>query len=272
VTDAQRPSAGLAPVRGTQLYFEQGGQGTPLVLIHAGIADSRMWDDQWTALTARHRTIRYDVRGFGRSGPHRGPFSHVDDLARLLDYLDVERAALLGASMGGTIAIDFTLTHPARVSALITAGAGLGGYQFAEQTRALWRQIGAAFDAGDPARAVELELRMWVDGPDRTPDRVSATVRERVRVMETANVERNAEEIESEDLEPPAIGRLAEVKAPALVLVGDYDVPDMLAIADLLAGTIPGARKLVLPDTAHLPNMEQPAAFTQAVVDFLDAL
>jgi pimeloyl-ACP methyl ester carboxylesterase len=120
MTEAQRIDTGFAQVSGAPLYYEIAGAGHPLVLIHEGIADSRMYDDQFGAFAQRYRVIRYDVHGFGRSGIPAGPFSGHEALHDLLHVLGVERTYLLGMSMGGGIAIDFTLTYPTMVDALIT--------------------------------------------------------------------------------------------------------------------------------------------------------
>lgn len=273
MTSARSRGPGLADVNGALLYYEVAGDGPPLVLIHAGIADCRMWDGQMEELGRRHTVVRYDVRGFGRSDMPPEPFSHRDDLRSLLDVLGLERVALLGASMGGGIAIDTTLESPARVTALIAVGAALGGSQPSAALLERWGEIDALAEAGNLGAAVELELAMWVDGPGRRRDQVDPTVRERVREMNTAIFERSLQpQGTPQPLDPPAAGRLAEIGAPTLVIVGDGDVPDMLATADRLAAGIRGARKAVIHGVAHLPNMERPAEFNRLVLEFLATL
>ncbi|HEY7358001.1 MAG TPA: alpha/beta fold hydrolase [Ktedonobacterales bacterium] len=271
---------GSADVNGTKLYYEVAGagargagEGHPLVLLHSGLTNNYMWDAQWEAFTQRYRVIRSDLRGFGWSGAASGSFSYREDLYQLLRFLGVERAYLVGSSMGGSLAIDFALEHPEMVAALILVGAGVSGEQPSDFLLERWKEIDAAAESGDLARAVELELQLWVDGPGRAPEQVDAAVREQVRRMNTHNFERSEQEQgQQQPLEPPAIGRLGEIHAPTLVLVGAHDVPDKLASADLLARGIPGAQKTVMSGAAHLPSMEQPEQFNRLVLEFLGNL
>ena len=263
-----RRESGFAAVNGTRLYREVTGAGHPLVLLHAGIADARMWDEQVAAFAERYTVIRYDARGFGRSDPAVGRFSPRADLAELLSELGAGRAHLVGLSMGGRIALDVAIERPELVSALVVAGSRPSGHPASAELRDAFAAVDAAFEAGDVDGAVELELRMWVDGPRRTPDQVDPTVRERLREMDAA-LFAAPDEGEPEALDPPAVDRLGEVRAPTLVIVGDQDLPDVLAGADLLASGIPGARKVVVPDAAHMVNMERPEAFNRLVLEFL---
>ncbi len=260
---------GYADVEGAQLYYEESGTGQALVLIHAGIADSRMWDDQFAAFAAHYRVIRYDIRGFGKSIMPPGTSSTSRDLHGLLQALGIAKAHLVGLSIGGGIAIDVTLRYPEMVAALVVTASGLGGQQSSAELQRVYEEIDAALAGEGIAAAVELENRLWVYGPQRRPDQVDPTVRERVRVMNTAVFEHPDSAGTRERLEPPAIGRLDEIHAPTLVIVGDGDVPDVIAAADRLAAGIAGARQVVFPGAAHMVNMEQPAAFNQVVLDFL---
>jgi len=101
--------------------------GSPVVLIHGGGLDSRMWNESFHALARSYRVVRYDVRGFGRSAPPTAPFSHVDDLARVLDRAGIDSAALVGLSLGGAIALNFALVHPDRVDRLLLIGPAVPG-------------------------------------------------------------------------------------------------------------------------------------------------
>jgi 3-oxoadipate enol-lactonase len=253
------------------LYYEMAGEGHPLVLIHGGLVNSGLWDDQFEVFAGFYRTLRYDVRGFGKSKPPASYFSNHGDLRDLLDFLGIERAYVLGLSMGGAIAIDFTLAYPTRVAALIPVAAGLGGYR-ATSNRALRDEMEAAYERGDKERAVELSLQVWTDGPYRTPDQVDPAVRERIRVMTMHTFDQPDVEQWLQHLEPPAIDRLAEIHVPTLFVVGDQDVEDILKIGELIVSNVPGAQRAVIPNTAHHLNMEQPAEFNRIVLEFLDSL
>ena len=260
---------GFAPVPNGSLYYEVNGDGPTLVLVHAGIADCRMWDDQVAAFSRSYQVVRYDVRNFGRSSIAQEDFAHYEDLHDLLDHLGVDRATVLGVSMGGTLTIDFVLAYPQIVSALVLVATGPNGYdRWGDEITKGWAEETAALEAGDMERAVEINLRMWVGGPSRSPEEVDSAVRSRVREMLAHNLPREGEG-ESQDLEPLAAERLGDIEVPALVIVGDKDAPDIIASSRLLASEIRGARLEIMSGVAHAPNMERPEEFNRIVLDFL---
>ena len=267
------PESGIADVNGARIGYEILGEGEPLVLVHAGIADGRMWDAQIDAFSRRYRTIRYDLRGFGRSPMVPGPFSHAVDLRALLDALEVDRAVLVGCSMGGGAVMDLALENPERARALVLVGPAISGFGFDEGPPEEWDELVAADEAGDLERVSELEVRMWVDGPRRGPDAVDPAVRDLVREMNLIALKNEAMQL-GEELEPevPAASRLSGIQAPTLVLVGDEDRARTLAAAGLLEGEIPNVHKTVMAGTAHLPNMERPEEFNRLVLGFLEDL
>ena len=272
-------TSGVAEVNNAKLYYEVMGQGQPLVLIHAGIADSRVWDDQFGVFARHYRVIRYDVRGFGRSRtvgstpPANVTYADHQDLYALLKFLDVDQALILGLSNGGRIATDFALAYPAMAKALILVASALAGYEYIDEaTVQKDAACDEALDRGDIAQAVELNLQLWIDGPHRTPNQIDPGVHERAHAMLTYLCEQPEDSGERHPLEPLAISRLAELHLPALLMVGDQDVADMLTIADVLATGIKGSEKAVMTEVAHLPNMEKPAEFNQIVLNFLNRL
>jgi pimeloyl-ACP methyl ester carboxylesterase len=270
---------GFAEVNGAKLYYEVTGTGHPLVLLHEGIADSRMYDDQFHAFAQCYRVVRFDLRGFGQSDlpPSDKPVALHEDLYGLLVFLGIKKTYVLGMSMGGAIALDFTLAHPAMVDALILVAPGVSGYDmtsFEAEYQAIGEEIEEAVKRGDYERASELETRIWVDGPERTPQQVDPVVRQRVYEMNLHN-SRNmgaAEFPPPQELDPPAIARLGEVAVPTCLIIGDKDVREMLSIIQKLEQGIPGARKVVMHDVAHALNMERPEEFNQIVLDFLGSL
>jgi pimeloyl-ACP methyl ester carboxylesterase len=263
--------AGIAPINGAQLYYEVSGQGQPLVLLHAGVADSRMWDAQVKAFAPHFRVIRYDLRGFGQSPMPSGRFAHYEDLRGLLDFLQIEQAAVVGLSYGGQVALDFVLAYPQRVTTLILgAPATIGGSQPSLAILQFGEEEEALLEAGDLAGATTLNVRMWVDGPQRTPDQVDPAIRALVYTMQLhAFSLPTPEDVAMDRLTPPAIARLGEVRAPTLILAGDRDVPGVAELADQLAREIPGAQKVILAGVAHLINLERPAEFNHLVQEFL---
>jgi 2-hydroxy-6-oxonona-2,4-dienedioate hydrolase len=264
------PEGGFAEVNGASIYYETLGTGEPLVLVHAGIADGRMWDGQLGAFAERFRVIRYDMRGFGRSEMVEGPYSHHEDLLGLLNHLGIERASLVGCSQGGGAVIDFALRHPDRALALVLVGPAVSGVESDEAPPEEWDELVAADEAGDLERVSELEVRIWVDGPYRGPEEVDPAVRGLVREMNLIALQTEASGLgEETPADPPAADRLAEIQAPTLVLVGELDRPEILAKADLLERSIPNARKVMMPGTAHVPNMERPEEFNRIMLGFL---
>jgi 3-oxoadipate enol-lactonase len=267
----------MVAVNGANLYYESAGTGTPLVMAHAGIADARMWDDQFVALAEHYQVVRYDERGYGRSQPAAGAFYQHENLRALLQHLGIEQAVLMGCSMGGMTMIDLALEYPELVKALILVASGLSGYEGTDEadvnTTQYANQAEEAFYAGDYARASECEVRIWVIGPQRTPEQVPAAVRDKVQQMNLIALQNEARELgDVLRLDPPASERLGEIRVPTLVIAGDSDQPVMLAIADYLTKHIAGAQKIVMSDAAHLSNMEHPEAFNQHVRAFLDNL
>jgi len=261
---------GTADVNGASFYYEVAGEGEPLVLVHAGIADGRMWEGQIEAFARRYQVIRYDQRGFGRTAMVEGPYSHHDDLRGLLDSLGVERAHLVGCSMGGGAVLDFALGYPERAGALVLVGSAVSGFEGNFEPPEQWGELVAADEAGDLERVCELEVRIWVDGPGRRPEDVDAALRDLVYEMNLIALKNEASGLGEEVApDPPAADRLSEVRSPSLVMVGDSDQPRTLAAADLLARELPNARRVVMRNTAHLPNMERPEEFNGIVLDFL---
>ncbi len=258
---------GTAHLQGADLYYEIAGEGPSLVLVHAGFVDRWMWDEQFPVFAQHYRVIRYDMRGFGNSKQTPGPFSHRADLYQLLQSLGIERAHLLGCSMGGAIIIDFALEHPEMTTSLVLVSSALGGYRFQGDIPKPLQELVAALQAKDIPRAADLAARIWIDGPRRTPAQVDARIRERGREMSLTALPNFF--VKEEPLDPPAIERLRELATPTLVMVGELDDPSIATIGELLTTRIAGARKVTISGAAHLPNMDKPEEFNQSVLAFL---
>ena len=264
--------SGYVDVDGARLYYEQAGLGMPVVLIHGGFLDHRMWDGQFDFVAERYRAIRYDVRAHGKSRSDSVPFADHDDLRRLLDALDVPRAVIVGLSMGGKIAVDFALTDPDRVAGLVLVGAGLSGFEPRSDEIARYIQdIRAAAQTSFPA-VFETFAHWWCDGPYRQPSDVDPVVRGRVLEMLEGSEQRWMYSPLERELDPPAIGRLKEIDAPTLAIVGTLDVPDIDQIAHLVDQQVPGAERIYIPDVAHMVNMEKPEEFNEVLMEFLERI
>jgi len=255
-----------------ELHYEVAGEGPPVVLVHEAIADSRMWDPQWRTFPRSYRTVRYDQRGFGRSPIEPGVFSHARDLVDLLDELGLERTSLVGGSNGARIALEVAVAQPERVEKVVLMNPGLPGYAWSEETEAGWAEEEAALERGDLDAAVEVNLRMWVDGPRRSAEDVEAGVRELVREMQRRAFELQLPveaDVREELLVPDLADRLGEIQARTLVLTGEEDRDDIQAIAALLVEKIPEARRATIARAAHIPSLERPDEFDRLVLEFL---
>ncbi|MBX3083882.1 MAG: alpha/beta fold hydrolase [Anaerolineae bacterium] len=265
---------GTIESNGGTLYYEIAGEGPTLVLGHAGFVDSRMWDAQWEAFAQHYRVIRYDMRGFGKSDPATQPVDRRDDLLNVLDALKVERAVLIGCSMSGTLALDFALGHPDRVSALVLVSATPSGFEMQGEPPPAMMEMFAAFQQGDLKRASELQIQLWVDGGFRKPSEVDPEVRRAAAEMNLIAVKNRTFAIADSQpinpLDPPAVERLTMVAVPTLIIVGALDHPEILRAAEVMKQAIAHSQRIDLPQSAHVPNMEKPAAFNQAVLAFLD--
>jgi 3-oxoadipate enol-lactonase len=281
LAESAQTVTGFAPVEGGELYFEATGKGPAVVFVHAGIANLRMWDPQAAELAAHYTVVRYDCRAFGRSRSEPVPFSNRADLAAVMDHLGIARAALVGCSRGGIIALDFALERPERAAALVWVCGGVGGYQpsldsFDPRELALFEAAEAAEQAGDFERVADLDVQVWVDGPLQPPGRAPEHLRRQVREMTllnyTAHAHLYASGLAPQPLDPPAAARLGDLRIPVLAVVGDLDPAETAAAADFLARQAPDVRVTHYADAAHLPNLEHPERFNADLAAFLNAL
>jgi pimeloyl-ACP methyl ester carboxylesterase len=257
-------AAGYVRVEGGKLYFERAGEGFPVVLIHAGLWDSRMWDDQFEVFAEQHDVVRYDVRGFGRSDVPSAPYSDLRDLRYLLGELDISRCAIVGCSMGGQLAIDFALAHPDVVDAVVPVAPGLSGYRWEDPgLEMLVAEVEKAITAGDLELAMEIELAVWAPARDDP----ATDIRIRSIAMDNLHIFRVPDTFA--EIPAPAVPRLGEIQAAMLVLVGDQDVAEIHAIAELLEHRVPGAHRHVIAGGDHLVNVRRPEKFNRQVLDFL---
>jgi 3-oxoadipate enol-lactonase len=232
---------------------------TERILLHAGIADSRMYRQQVETL-APARTL--DLPGFGRTPLEADT---VDYRAFVRRTLPDEPVALIGTSLGGTVALELALESPERVAALVLVGPGLDGHEWSEEVRAFGEEEEAALDRGDLDAAVDANVRLWL------ADGAAHEVRELVADMQrnAFQLQKGHEQLRMVRLDPAPSGRLADVQAPTLVITGDEDVRDIHEIADKLVAGIPGAERATIAGAGHLPSLERPDAFDRVVLAFL---
>jgi 3-oxoadipate enol-lactonase len=245
----------------TDLWYDETGEGLPLVLLHEGVVDSRIWKPVVPLLAERHRVIRYDQRGFGRSPRPDGPYSLVDDLVAVLDAAEVESAALAGASRGGNIALAAALDRPERVSALVLLGSGLPGAELSvdwtPEQIARWERAEAADDYDAMA---ELDMEAWAP--------MGADPELRAMFVENA-VWSNSEDPATEG---PIAERVSGITAPTLVVTAGRDVRGINEIGDRLAREIPGAHSAVIQEADHMIPWRTPEELSHLILDFLSDL
>lgn len=266
--------SGLAAVNGAHIYYEIAGEGPSFLMIHAGVADSRQWDKEFAYFAARYRVIRYDMRGYGKSEPVDGEYSHLQDLRALLDYLEIGGPIVaMGCSMGGDVAMNLALAWPAAVKALIMVDSGPRGLELDAPAHDKAADAEKAFNAGDLDLVAELETQIWFDGVGRKSAQVDQAMRRLVYEMNRTALGHEVKGLGTRlpDTEVPAAQRLSELQLPVLI-VGAHDIPYMQAAADHMVEKIPFARKVIIDDAAHLPNMEHPENFRRIVATFLEGL
>lgn len=274
MSDFQTKTA-FANINNAQIYYETAGKGTPFVMIHAGIADSRQWNNEFISFAQNYQVVRYDMRGYGKSEPVEGDFSHMSDLISLLDILELHAPFfMMGCSMGGGLAMDFALAQPARVKALIMVDSGPSGLKLDLPTLAKFAEVEKAFDNGDLDLVAEIETQIWFDGMNRTSDQVNQEMRKLAYEMDRGALSHEIKQLGKRlpNTDAPAFDRLTEIGFPLLVIVGAHDTPYILASADYMLERIPSAQKAIIEDSAHLPNMEQPDKFQEIVKNFLNGL
>jgi 3-oxoadipate enol-lactonase len=261
-------------VPGGRLNVVDEGAGSPLVLVHAGVADLRSWDAMAPLLAdAGFRVVRYDSRGFGATATDDVPFSNRADLVAVLDALGIRRAALVGNSRGGSIAFDTAIEFPERVVAVVGVAAGLGGFDGGgtPDELALIDEMDRLESAEPPdAEAVaDINVRLWVDGPGQPETRVSPDIREAVRSMIVPLFAPGHVDGQPIPLEPRAVERVAELVMPILAVAGTLDLTESVVTARYLEANAPAARAVVWADVAHMIGMEQPARLAEVIATFL---
>ncbi|WP_214403918.1 alpha/beta fold hydrolase [Pseudonocardia lacus] len=260
------------------LAYLDTGSGAPVVLLHGGTLDHRMWDGQIGPLVAAgHRVIAVDARGHGGSSTATAPFRHCDDVAVLLRALDIGPVALVGVSMGASTVLDVALEHPELTGALVISGAGTSEPDFRDpwilRMQADWRRAERAADA---EAWIEAFLRLGA-GPHRDAVAVDDEVMARTRQMAvdtiTAHVPTGPDGVPVAPTLPTPVTRTWErlpgVTAPLLAIIGGVDSDDHIAMAERAAHLVADGRTATVGGTAHYPNMERPELFDAILLRFL---
>lgn len=246
---------------GAQLYYQECGTGSQaVVLLHDGVVNSNVWDDVWASFCKRFHTIRYDRRGYGRSPETKSPYYEADDVAALLNSRKIAHAALVASSHGGQVALEFALRYPAYVSHLVVVGPSATGFPSSEHFLMRERANSQSDKVEDLTEASVRDPFLIVPGHD--------AARKRLRELLAAA----PQDLTHNDMplpEQPIFPHVQELRIPTLILIGSGDIADNHAIAGALVMAIPGAARIVLPDTGHLMYLEKPEEFFRQVNTFL---
>jgi pimeloyl-ACP methyl ester carboxylesterase len=256
----------FAEVNGTRLFYEAEGDGPSLVFISGANLDSRLWDELFGELAERFRVVRYDPRGTGKSDLPQEPFSHYEDLHALLEFLGIETTHLLGFSFGGGVALDFTVQYPERVQSLILIAPGLSSWK--DELTPVLAELSEVAEKEGRAKAIELLLSdpsMPRAEQTEARDRMRAILEDSPRLFDS----RFAYLRLMEPLDPPVEERLAEIKVPTLLIVGERDHPGIHENVDALQEGIAGARKVLVMGVGHVVSLEHPSELRRIVLDFL---
>jgi pimeloyl-ACP methyl ester carboxylesterase len=263
VLSAQANGSAKAPgsfveVDGSRLYYEECGTGPKaVVLIHDGVVNSAVWDDVWPTLCKQFHVIRYDRRGYGHSPATKKPYYEADDVAAILRDRKVSQAALVGSSHGGNIALSVALRYPAQISDLVLVGPEAEGFPYSEHFILAQMEFQKA---KDPTEVRVKNTYFIAPGDD--------AAREHLRKLLNAS----PQDHKYSDMplpEKPVFPYVRDLRIPTLILTGSVDIADNQAVSGALAMSIPGATRVIVPDTGHLLYLEKPEVFSSLVLEFL---
>lgn len=263
--------SGYINVDGGKLFYEAAGKGENIVLLHDGAVHREIWDAQFPVFAENYRVIRYDRRGYGKSPNPTAPFSNIDDLNQLFIQLKLEKAVIFGMSSGGGLAIDFTLKYPDKVSGLVLVGAVVSGYGYSSHMLTRGGHVKSLAELlADPQKTIEYFGRE--DPYEIYKENIKA--KEKFLRLLKANPINLSQEKGTFLIraDRPAAKYLSEIKVPALVLVGEYDIPDVHAHAGVIEFGIPNAKRKIISNSGHLIPLEQPDTFNKESLKFLRGL
>ena len=264
---------GYIPVKDSKLYYESVGKGDPVILLHAGFLDHEMWEAQVKALKDNYKVITLDMPAHGLSERGVDTFLMKDALLTVMDSLSIQKASWMGLSLGAVVLTDFIISHPDRVNKAILVSPGINGYELKYQldtfAKQYYPELVNALEKKDSAGAAEVFTRYWADGPFRAPTAMNTAVRNYVYNTTLATIYKFKVSGWPRLQRPPAIERIHEISVPLLVIAGDKDIPYILEASNVLVKAVPGSRKIIIPNVAHMLNMEKPNAFNEAVLQFL---
>jgi len=276
---AQTDSSGYLKVDDDKIFYETAGNGPVIVFIHDGLVHSEIWESQFSFFSKDHMVVRYDRRGYGKSSAATGNFSNKDDLHKLFSHLKIDNACLIAMSSGGRLAIDFTLQYPGKISSLVLVGAVVDGFPYTQHffTRGGHLPSGLktmeqriAYYIFDDPYEIYIENKKAKQKADRLLKKYPPK-RHHGSTKAKQSQSRNKDGTNPETAKP-AYQRLNEIKIPTLILVGEFDIPDVHAHAGAINAGIKNSRREIISHSGHLIPLEQPMIVNNKVKEFLDKL
>ncbi|TDH25116.1 alpha/beta hydrolase [Segetibacter sp. 3557_3] len=271
--DAQKLLSGYVNVDGTKVYVEAGGKGDPVILVHAGFMDRRMWKYQTPALLNKHQVVLVDLPGHGQTiDTMQAPLAEKV-IRVVMDSLHIHTAAFAGISLGAAAVLDFATSYPDKVGKLVLISAGLSGWEEGRQlqpdTREYFKLLDTSLKKRDTAAAAEVFTHYWLEGPKRSNVDVDSSLRRTVLNTIYYNMKQHRASGWPKSSSPSAIHKLAMIKAPVLLIAGTEDMNEVLQINKYLATNITGAKQVMVPDAGHFLNLERPQELNKALLQFL---
>jgi len=256
---------GYVNVDGGKLFYEVAGKGENIVLLHDGMVNHRIWDEQFPVLAKNYRVVRYDRRGYGKSSDPETKYSHIDDLNQVFIQLKVDKAIVFGMSSGGGLAINFALTYPEKIKGLVLVGAVVSGFGYTSHMTTRGGHLNPA-EMSDPAKLIKYFI---MDDPYEI---YSENIKAKEKVMTLLPYFGRDNKVPTKPPEKIAVKCLSEIKVPTLILVGEYDIPDVQAHAGVINAGIANSKREIIPKSGHLIPIEQPTLFNAAVNNFFKKL
>jgi 3-oxoadipate enol-lactonase len=257
--------SGYVNVDGGKLFYETAGKGENIVLLHDGMVNRQIWDFQFPELAKNYRVIRYDRRGYGKSTDPQVQYSHIDDLNQVFIQLKVDKAIVFGMSSGGGLAINFALTYPEKVKGLVLVGAVVSGFGYTSHMTTR----GGNFNPAEYSDPVKVNKYFIMDDPYEI---YSGNIKAKEKVMKLLPYLGRDNSVPTRPADKVAVKYLSEIKVPTLILVGEYDIPDVHAHAGVINAGIQNSKREIIPKSGHLIPIEQPGLFNEAVYSFLNKL
>lgn len=256
---------GYVLVDGGRLFYESAGKGANIVLLHDGMVNREIWDEQFPLLAKNYRVVRYDRRGYGKSSDPELKYSHIADLNQLFIQLRIDKAIIFGMSSGGRLAIDYTLKYPEKVNGLVLVGAVVSGFGYTSHMNTR----GGHFNPQNFSDPVKVNEYFIMDDPYEI---YSENTLAKEKVMKLLPGFSRENRVPTQPADRVAVKFLSEIKVPTLILVGEYDIPDVHAHAGVINAGITNSKREIIPQSGHLIPIEQPELFNKAVISFINKL